>query len=395
LPHVKEALKEELVTDIRQRASGVFLWVILVVGILNKTGDRGNIHSLRNRLREIPTNLRELFDDIIKRDQSDVNFLPMMQWMLYSIQQLTATELYFAVMISTNSLTMTTIRWDKDVVHEQMLRSFITTSSKGFLEYVYTPAQNLRRFHGQPSTRWFKEHHGVQFIHESAREFFRECGLHRLDPLLGNAVAEATDTIHQRLARWCLSYLELSLAQYWSITTKTNAPSSKSVLNSSSLDSMPFLVHALAYGACYQSRNVEHKWFPCDHVTEDSPGLECITRRLEDRLASVDDWWPLLKMRHTPGVHKWMEKAHAYLLQKTPETPIVANRHILDKSVQRQVDGDAWYVARCRVLCIMWADRDTFTALCEPRPADPTPTRQCRCVADLKLLIDHRPEASI
>jgi len=44
------------------------MWVILVSGILNKEYDRGRMYTLRRRLREIPSDLYELFRDILTRD---------------------------------------------------------------------------------------------------------------------------------------------------------------------------------------------------------------------------------------------------------------------------------------------------------------------------------------
>lgn len=50
-------LKQHLSTEIRRRSSSVFLWVVLVVAILNKENDRGNQHLLSTRLQEIPDDL--------------------------------------------------------------------------------------------------------------------------------------------------------------------------------------------------------------------------------------------------------------------------------------------------------------------------------------------------
>jgi len=46
---------EEIKAAVQARAQGVFLWVVLVVKRLNQDHDRGNVHSLRNRLDEVPT----------------------------------------------------------------------------------------------------------------------------------------------------------------------------------------------------------------------------------------------------------------------------------------------------------------------------------------------------
>jgi Cdc6-like AAA superfamily ATPase len=64
-----ETLGKSLVEDIVTAANGVFLWVVLVVSSL-KDGLReaDSVARLQKRLRELPTNLEELFERIIFRD---------------------------------------------------------------------------------------------------------------------------------------------------------------------------------------------------------------------------------------------------------------------------------------------------------------------------------------
>lgn len=48
--------------EIQQRSSGVLLWVVLVIKILNKDKDkaRGNVRQMKERLVEIPRDLHTL-----------------------------------------------------------------------------------------------------------------------------------------------------------------------------------------------------------------------------------------------------------------------------------------------------------------------------------------------
>jgi hypothetical protein len=57
----RSKLVEQIKAEILGRASGIFLWVFLVVHMLNKEYDRGRIHALRKRLDKIPNGLDELF----------------------------------------------------------------------------------------------------------------------------------------------------------------------------------------------------------------------------------------------------------------------------------------------------------------------------------------------
>lgn len=59
--------------EISDRASGVFIWVVLVVNILNKAFDHGHVHALRKKLQEILDNLDELFRRILTRDRQNMD----------------------------------------------------------------------------------------------------------------------------------------------------------------------------------------------------------------------------------------------------------------------------------------------------------------------------------
>lgn len=50
-------LAKQIRTELQEKARGIFMWVVLVVAILNKEHDDGNIHELRQKLGEIPEDL--------------------------------------------------------------------------------------------------------------------------------------------------------------------------------------------------------------------------------------------------------------------------------------------------------------------------------------------------
>lgn len=95
----RSKLVEQIKAEILERASGIFLWVVLVVQMLNKEYDRGRIHALRKRLDEIPNELDELFKDILTRDGQNMEELILcLQWILYAKRPLKREELYFAIL---------------------------------------------------------------------------------------------------------------------------------------------------------------------------------------------------------------------------------------------------------------------------------------------------------
>lgn len=85
--------------DIPRRSRGVFMWVILVVLILNKDYDRGRMHNLQMKYQEIPGDLHQLFKDILTRnsDEKSNETLRCLQWILFAKRPLKPEELYFAV----------------------------------------------------------------------------------------------------------------------------------------------------------------------------------------------------------------------------------------------------------------------------------------------------------
>jgi hypothetical protein len=157
-------LKKQLASEINTRSRGVFLWVVLVVAILNKEGDRGNQHLLLTRLKEIPDGLLQLFRDLMTRDAPDDRFLPTIQWVLYAVKILTPEELYIAVLTSTGELTAESLVWIRQTIDPEMIRDFILSSSKGFLE--------IRYGEHWPHDGLWNSHPEVQFIHETVREYF-------------------------------------------------------------------------------------------------------------------------------------------------------------------------------------------------------------------------------
>lgn len=166
---------------IQAKSSGIFLWAILVVRILNKQYDRGNIPALQKRLDEIPRGLSELFEDILTRDRENIQSLWLcLQWVLFSTRPLTREELYFAIM--TGSDASNPLIWDRQVISIPDIGRYILNCSKGLTEVT------KKTFH-------------VQFIHESVRDFLlKENGLGKLWPeLQDNFEAKS----HHKLRQCC------------------------------------------------------------------------------------------------------------------------------------------------------------------------------------------------
>jgi hypothetical protein len=205
-------LEEELATEILHKSSGVFLWVVLVVAILNKEGDRGNQHLLRAQLQRIPTGLFDILEEIQYQDASDERFLPAIRWVLFSCVPLKAEELYYAILVSTGQLTTKSIFWNRQIIDARVINDFILSSSKGLVEIGGEDLEGTSNLAGSPEagmslTRVARLGGKVQFIHEVVREYFLEHGLTKLDP---EALDHPIATSHQCLSRCCQSYVRLA-----------------------------------------------------------------------------------------------------------------------------------------------------------------------------------------
>ncbi|KAI1854202.1 hypothetical protein JX266_001343 [Neoarthrinium moseri] len=181
-------LDEDIRSQILHKASGVFMWVVLVVSILNTEYDRGRIHALQRRLSQLPENLHTLFRDILSRDKCNQDELLLcMQWTLFSSRPLTPTEIYFAILAGVEP--GLSFEWFWGDLNEQIIERFISDCSKGLVEIT-----------GQPG------HRVVQFIHESVRTFFlngngfREAGLNQGENFEGYS--------HEQLKRCCEQYVQ-------------------------------------------------------------------------------------------------------------------------------------------------------------------------------------------
>lgn len=188
-----------LISEIIEKSSGVFLWVVLVTARLRKSADHG-VHPqmLREHLLDLPPGLHDLFDTIIVRDGAGDCLLLIIQWVLFAQGRLRAIDLCFTVARCTHSLSQS-IKWPgRQTLDGTWLRKFILSSSKGFLRTIDTDASSYMP---------------CEFVHESVREYFLHGGLQKLNSSLGTDVVTAS---HAHLAERCQYYLEDRVGKYQS-----------------------------------------------------------------------------------------------------------------------------------------------------------------------------------
>jgi len=183
----KSRMARDLQATIQTRASGVFLWVRLVIQILNKSYDHGQIRQLKERLLAIPVGLHELFGEILHKNIEDKEELILVfQLLLFSHRPLKPREFYRIV---TRAFDFEDGIWNrqKNNVRADDFRRFVLGSSKGLAELTKS----------YPPT--------VQFIHESVRDYLLETGLVALEPSLS---ANLVQKCHAKLNKCCLQHLE-------------------------------------------------------------------------------------------------------------------------------------------------------------------------------------------
>ena len=180
-----EAIKEEVL----KRSSGIFLWVALVVQILNKEYDHGRVHALWRRLKDIPDGLDKLFEDILTRDRENMKELVLcLQWILYAKRPLKREEIYHALLSGTDPEALSVS--NPEEITAQDMERFILSCSKGLAETTKLKAQT------------------VQFIHESVRDFLLgKNGFNKLKLELGFGLSQ------DRLKQCCYKYMAIDTSE--------------------------------------------------------------------------------------------------------------------------------------------------------------------------------------
>jgi ankyrin repeat protein len=181
-------LKKDLEARIIQKAAGVFLWIVLVVGILNRHMRRGG-QQPKKRLVEIPSGLSALFKDILTRDDENMaEFRLCVLWILCAKEPLGAESLLHAVW----SGLYLEGQADSEPPDLTTAAGFVTGSSKGLAEVMDQSG-----------------FHRVQFIHESVPDFLiKDHGLRELWPKLG---PNWESLAHETLKKCCEAYMRYYL----------------------------------------------------------------------------------------------------------------------------------------------------------------------------------------
>ncbi|KAI1772341.1 hypothetical protein F4818DRAFT_454157 [Hypoxylon cercidicola] len=223
--------KEKVEIEILERSANIFLWAALVVDILNKEYDKGLNPTLK-RLKQLPDGLHRLFEDILTRDNENIQELVLcLQWILFAKRPLQPKELYFAVQLGLDPAKSPF--WDRDCVGSDMIDRFNLNVSKGLAEVTKQ-----------------KQKPTVQFIHESVRDYLlREDGLRRLLEHSKEMAGDVEGTSNETLKGTCLAQLRDDMESYVPIPDKLPKASSPeaTTLREEARAKFPLLEYAVTY----------------------------------------------------------------------------------------------------------------------------------------------------
>ncbi|EGX50342.1 hypothetical protein AOL_s00076g106 [Orbilia oligospora ATCC 24927] len=181
--------------ELCKKAEGLFMWVILVVGLLNRAYDDGDIDAVWIRLRELPPDLDAVFSTLLEIDNPEKHqTIFMLEFMLFRRGRLAPIELYYAVKAGTKPESLR--RHDTSTsLMDKIIKNFIINHSRGLIEVCGN------WYYGDDSdTR-------VQFIHKTVEDFLLRNN--RLQTLHSRMAPDFGGFGDEGIAFSCLEYLRM------------------------------------------------------------------------------------------------------------------------------------------------------------------------------------------
>lgn len=219
IPNDEESM--ELIAIILAKASGVFLWVVLVVEILLRAEDEGKTFGQkRASLQQLPTELEDLFARILEALSIDErrDTLRLLKWVALAKRRLMPIEVCFALALEGPDPPFSLEKWrtSEEYIRDKLQMSkMVRTRSRGLVEIKHlasaysnhsTSAALIHSSILEPTYSLYDPHATttVQLIHESLAEFLFRRGFRILDELGDEKVI---GRFHNELAMCCLKYL--------------------------------------------------------------------------------------------------------------------------------------------------------------------------------------------
>ncbi|PKK49870.1 hypothetical protein CI102_5618 [Trichoderma harzianum] len=245
----KSAQALSLRSEILNRSSNIFLWVVLVLDILNREYPNTSISikKMRDRLKQIPPELNDLFEMILTRDGENLDRLHLcLTWILFANRPLKPQELYFAVQLSYDK--ECSGYWDQNDIELEEIKTFVRSSSKGLAEVTRNKASE------------------VQFIHESVRDFLLNKYEAQWSKVSGNFMGNS----HKLLTDGCLAQLNNLALQDAGIVDPLPPASETAELRQTIRSNYPFLEYSVLY-SLQHADSAQHSGIDQDHFLAEFP----------------------------------------------------------------------------------------------------------------------------
>ncbi|KAF3174153.1 hypothetical protein TWF225_009578 [Orbilia oligospora] len=186
---------DDIKYELCNKAEGLFMWVILVVGLLNRTYDDGDIDAVWIRLQELPPDLDAVFTTLLEIDNPEkYQTIFMLEFMLFCRDRPTSKELYYAVKARTKPEILR--RHDTSTgLTDKIIKNFIINHSRGLIE-----VRKMRPYFGGSDS-------SVQFIHKTVEDFLLRNK--RLQTLHSRMAPDFGGFGDEGIAFSCLEYLRM------------------------------------------------------------------------------------------------------------------------------------------------------------------------------------------
>lgn len=175
--HIGEDRADGIKAELLRKGSGIFLWVVLVVDILNREYARGNVMVLRKRLDEIPADLHSVFESILTKDNKNMGeTIRCLQLLLYSTRPLKPPELFVAATRAMEPKSPLQ-RWDlnEPPMTPEDLQRWVDNASRG-LAQVTRPSSRLDDHNSHQTTfrsRKSTNAHDKKMEHMSYHDYYK------------------------------------------------------------------------------------------------------------------------------------------------------------------------------------------------------------------------------
>ncbi|KAK3378980.1 hypothetical protein B0T24DRAFT_610459 [Lasiosphaeria ovina] len=180
------------------RANGVFMWARLVVDKALKLHSEGKgLSTIEEKIKSLPPELSNLYSGLVKDMDEIPASLKLIQWICFATRPLSLDELRWAMIVDAECPYKSFRQCQNSAYYDCDMENQLKTLSRGLAEAV--PSADSRV---------------VQFVHQSAKDFFIDQGLAILTDSLKSAEPRVTETdvtasAHHQLSRACLRYLAM------------------------------------------------------------------------------------------------------------------------------------------------------------------------------------------